>query len=92
MQHYIPLSTSNKHKDWTATERGGANKQKYYMRRLVWECIARHVRAGHTASSAMDRIRHHYGRSLSVNKIINAMIADKKTYKTRGGYHPDLRV
>jgi len=45
------------------------------------------VRAGFTAERACDKVYDVYGSNLSVTKIINAMIADKKT-----GGHPHLRV
>jgi hypothetical protein len=45
------------------------------------------VRAGFTAERACHKVYDVYGSNLSVTKIINAMIADKKT-----GGHPQLRV
>ena len=58
---------------------------KYCRRKIVWECIHRLVRSGHSSDSAIDMIYDVYGRSSSVTTIINRMREDAK----RGG-HPTL--
>ena len=73
-------------KDFTAQERG-KDKYRYYRRNVFWSKVAELVRAGFTAERACDKVYDVYGSNLSVTKIINAMIADKKT-----GGHPHLRV
>ena len=45
------------------------------------------IRAGHTAERAIDLIYTAYGANLSVTKIIQKMIDDKKS-----GGHPTLRT
>ena len=92
MEYTHGVAGSKPAKDWTPSERGGKNKQTYYRRNTVWRCIAAHVRAGHSARSAMDRIRQVYGRNLSVTKITSLMIKDRARYKQHGGYHPNLRI
>ena len=73
-------------KDFTFTERGKC-KFKYCRRKVVWDCISRHVNAGYLAPTAIDRIYQCYGRSQTVSYIIVAMVKDKKT-----GGHPNLRI
>ena len=74
-------------KHFTASERGRV-KAIYHRRRVVWDAIATMVRAGHTATVAVDRIYDAYGRDQSVTKIIRAMLRDRRE---RGG-HPNIRV
>jgi hypothetical protein len=73
-------------KDFTFKERGKC-KFKYCRRKVVWDCIVRHVNAGHLAAVAIDKIYQCYGHSSNVSYIINAMVNDKKT-----GGHPNLRT
>jgi hypothetical protein len=73
-------------KDFTFTERGKC-KFKYCRRKVVWDCIVKHVNAGHLAAVAIDKIYQCYGQSSNVSTIINAMVNDKKT-----GGHPNLRI
>lgn len=73
-------------KDFTFTERGKC-KFKYCRRKVVWDCIVKHVNAGHFAEVAIDKIYQCYGQSSNVSFIINAMVQDKKT-----GGHPNLRI
>lgn len=73
-------------KDFTPSERGH-NKVRYCRRKVIWDCIAKHVNAGYTAPVAIDRIHDCYGRSSTVSQIQNAMIKDKR----RGG-HPNLAL
>jgi Transcriptional activator of glycolytic enzymes len=70
---------------FTRGERGKV-KYNYYRRNIVWEVIARLVRAGETAQTAIDRIRIVYGQSSSVTVIVNKMKADRRI-----GGHPQLR-
>lgn len=73
-------------KDFTAQERG-EDKYWYYCRNVFWSKIAELLRAGFTSDQAFDKICDVYGGNMSVTKIINAMIVDKKI-----GGHPHLRV
>ena len=66
--------------------RVGGLKQKYYRRNVVWKCMERLVRNGHTPEVAADKIHEAYGFRLGVTQIINAMIRDR-----RNGGHPNLR-
>ena len=63
-------------------------KQKYYRRRHVWDTIKRLVANGHTVDAAIGKIRDVYGHSVSVTRIIDGIIRDKKRYA--GGIHPNL--
>jgi hypothetical protein len=72
-------------KDFSYTERG-KYKFKYCRRKVVWDCIVKHVNAGYLAAVAIDRIYQAYGINQTVSSIITAMVKDKK----RGG-HPNLR-
>ena len=62
---------------FTPQERG-ANKHKFTRRKVVWDTVARLVRGGMTANVACDRIYKHYGRQVSVTRIINAMLQDRR--------------
>lgn len=62
---------------FTAVERG-QNKHRFTRRKVVWETIDRMVRRGFTANVAIDRIYAHYGRELSVTRILNAMLKDRR--------------
>ena len=73
-------------KDFTPSERGKC-RHKYCRRKLVWDCIKRHVNCGYTPNAACERIHQCYGYNLSVTMIINAFKRDKQ----RGG-HPNLRL
>lgn len=73
-------------KDFTLVERG-ANKFSYSRRKTFWECITKHVNARYTAAAAIDKVHASYGEKLSVTKILNLMIADKKS-----GGHPNLQI
>ena len=69
-------------KDFTVQERG-QDKYQYYRRDVFWSKVAELVRAGFTSDRACDKIYDVYGGNMSVTKIINAMIVDKKI----GGIH-----
>ena len=73
-------------KDFTPSERGRF-KFKYCRRKAVWQVIARLVNAGYSASAAIHKIRAVYGDSLSVSKIISAIVRDKVA-----GGHPNLQI
>lgn len=64
-------------------------KQKYWRRNHVWQAIERLVRKGRTPMVACNEIRTVYA-NVSVTKIIENMIDDKKRYLNNGGIHPDL--
>lgn len=74
-------------KNFTVSERGRV-KYAYYRRKIVWETIARLVRAGFTAQVAIDMIYDIYGASTGVTKILKMMRRDK----AMGQVHPSLRV
>ena len=61
-------------------------KQKYYRRRVVWQCIEKLMEGGDTESAAIAKINQVYGPNQSVTRIINLMIEDRKN-----GGHPALR-
>lgn len=73
-------------KDFTYRERGRV-RTNYCRRKVVWDCISNHVRAGFGAMTAIDKIYESYGRGETVTSIIKQMTRDKKT-----GGHPNLRV
>ena len=75
-------------KDFTLKERGN-NKFAYSRRRVFWDPVAEHVKAGVSAELTIAKIYAAYGRSLPVTKILRKMTADKKL---DGGCHPNLRV
>ena len=68
----------------------GGIKQKYYRRKVVWDMISAHIRAGHTAQNAIHRIRSCYGFQMSVTQILNKMLYDRRTQP--GGCHPNLAL
>jgi hypothetical protein len=72
--------------DFTAEERGRV-KFKYCRRKIVWDLIALHVRAGSLASDVIDRIYDSYGRNLSVSAIIDKIKDDRAI-----NGHPNLQV
>lgn len=66
--------------------RVGGLKQKYYRRNVVWQCIKRLTNKNYTVDAAIAKIRDCYGQTETVTRIINKMIADRRT-----GGHPNLR-
>jgi len=76
-------------RDFNNVERGRV-KQKYYRRKVFWDIICRHINAGWTAAAAVDLVYQVYGPSLSVTKILDLMLKDRKTHN--GSPHPRLRV
>jgi hypothetical protein len=62
---------------FTPEERGRA-KHKYTRRRVFWNTVDRLVRGGMEANVAIDRIYQHYGRNLTVTRILNSMLADRR--------------
>ncbi len=86
LEYELGFSGKKAAKDFTEKERG-ADKYRYYRRNVFWVKVCEMVRAGFTAERACDRIYSVYGSRLSVTKIINAMIRDKKN-----GGHPELRI
>ena len=71
-------------KKFTFHERG-KNKYKYHRRKVVWDCIAKLIRAGHSYHSAIIEIYRVYGRDSTVTEVINKMRVDRKN-----GGHPGL--
>ncbi|CAJ1935012.1 unnamed protein product [Cylindrotheca closterium] len=74
---------------FTATEQNCSRqmKQKFYRRKQVWDTISRLVANGHTVQSAIERIKQVYGQNVSVTRIMDGIIRDKRQY---GGPHPNL--
>ena len=70
---------------FTQVERGRV-KHKYFRRNVIWKMVQRLVRMGLTSDSAIDRIYTVYGAQMSVTRIINGVIEDKK----RGRLNPNL--
>lgn len=73
-------------KDFTAAERG-ACKFTYCRRKVFWDCVRAHMRAGFSHEAAIHRIKCAYGHSTSVSKVLKAMQAHKKN-----GGHPNLQL
>ena len=73
-------------RDFTTSERG-AVKFKYCRRKVFWDCVSRHVNAGFTSDTAIDKIKSVYGERLSVYRVLELMIKDKKI-----GGHINLRI
>ena len=69
-------------------EERGKVKDKFYRRKVVWDCVATLVRAGLTAQVAIDRIHHIYGENTTVTNIINRMRHDRRA----GVVNPMLQV
>ena len=59
-------------------EERGLNKHRFTRRKVVWDTIDRLIRRGFTANVACDQIYEHYGRQLSVTRVINAMLQDRR--------------
>lgn len=62
---------------FSATERGRC-KHSYCRRKLVWEILARLVRAGYTPQVACDTVYGVYGQNMSVTRIIQGIKDDKR--------------
>jgi hypothetical protein len=62
---------------FTRVERGQV-KHKFTHRKVVWDTVERLVRGGLQANVAIDRIYQAYGRELTVTRIINWMLADRR--------------
>jgi hypothetical protein len=62
---------------FTAAERGQV-KHRYTRRKVVWDTIDRLIRRGFTAHVAIDQIYQQYGRELTVTRIINRMLEDRR--------------
>jgi hypothetical protein len=62
---------------FTPQERGQA-KQKFSRRKVVWDTVDRLVRGGILANVAIDRIYQAYGRELTVTRIINRLLDDRR--------------
>ena len=65
-------------RDFTTRERGGKLKFKFCQRKVFWDCIVKHVNAGYTAHTAIDRVYGAYGIRLPVSTILALMIKDRK--------------
>lgn len=79
------LDNNKPAKDFTRAERGRV-KRTYSRRKVFWDLLCRMIDAGFTELTAIDRIYFSYGRNLSVTKILDRLISDKR----RNG-HPNLR-
>ena len=73
-------------KDFTMVERG-KNKCSYSRRKTFWDIVSNHINAGYTHATCIDKIKLCYGDKLSVTKILNCLIRDKKD-----GGHPNLHI
>ena len=73
-------------KDFAAVERGRV-KFACCRRKVFWDCVRAHLRAGYTAHAAVDKIYAAYGKSSSVSSILKRMQSDKKN-----GGHEMLRL
>ena len=69
------IGTRKAAKDFTAIERGKC-KHKFCRRKIVWDLMARHVRAGRMITDVITDIHASYP-TLSVTGIINAMRKDR---------------
>ena len=65
----------------------GKLKHKYFRRNVVWKMVQKLVNSGLSNDAAIDRIYAVYGAQVSTTKIINFIIADKKS----GRLNPNLR-
>ena len=65
----------------------GRVKTIYTRRKVIWDEIARLVRAGDTHTTAIDRIYQAYGPTLLITTITKKIRDDRRT-----GGHPALRV
>lgn len=72
-------------KDFNSVQRG-AVRFTFCRRKVVWDCVKAYINKGHTAVDACDKIYEIYGPSMSVTKIINKMMGEKR----RGQMHQDL--
>ena len=66
------------------------NKQKYYRRNVVWQCMRRQIARGLTPEQAARELLTLYGSEKKPTEISTLLVADKKRYKDSGGYHPNL--
>lgn len=62
---------------FSAEERGRA-KHIYTRRKAFWDMVDRMVRRGLIANVAIDRIYTHYGRYLSVTRVLNRIRQDRR--------------
>ena len=62
---------------FTQVDRGRV-KHKYFRWNDIWKTVQWLVRMGLTSDSAIDRIYTVYGAQMSVTRIINGVIEDKK--------------
>lgn len=85
-EYHVGIAGKKAAKDFSFKERGRC-RFKYSRRKVVWDCISKHVNAGFSAITAIDKIYECYGRGETVTSIINKMTNDKKT-----GEHPNLRI
>ena len=79
---------------FTTAERNAnrKTKQKFYRRGQVWQCMKRQIHRGLTPEQAALELHTVYGNEARVSTIIDLLIKDKKRYKDRGGFHPNLSV
>ena len=74
-------------KDFAAMVRGKV-KYRYCGRKVVWDAISKLINGGMTAHAAMDKILETYGRYLTLPKLINLMVRDRKN----GTFPQELEV
>jgi hypothetical protein len=85
LEYWVGTAGNKPAKDFTARERG-AVKFRYSKRKVFWDVVAAHVRAGYDAHAAIERIQSAYGHSLSVTNVLKAMTRDRQ----KG--HPNLQI
>jgi hypothetical protein len=89
MEYKFGIDGNKPAEQFTSKERNnvaGGIKQRYYRRRVVWNCIERLINQGHTLDAAVTKIRGCYGNRMSVTQVINAMLRDRRIT----GGHPNL--
>ena len=64
---------SNKAAKYFTSRERGCCKHKYSRLKVVWDLIAERVRAGETASNAIDSLYAAFGPNLSVTQNTNAI-------------------
>jgi hypothetical protein len=68
------------------------NKQKYYRRNVIWQCMKRQIARGLTPEQAAAELHTIYGAKTNPTAISKMLVADKRRYSHNGGYHPNLSV
>ena len=67
---------------FTADERG-AQRRKYYRRRVFWDTVLIGVRRGSDHLQVIDSLYRRFGESSSVTKILDGLIAERRRMRRR---------